>query len=362
MIKYKQFIKKVKEIDPELSNLRVLDIGAKGGAIKEFEKINFFVDYIGFEPNENECKKININNPSNQKFLPFAIANANQKRKLYIHEYSSSHSLYKTDINKISRYWDEENLRISGEELIDCVSLDYLYNEKIIEIPNFIKIDVEGAEFEVLEGASNLLSSDSCIGIKLESHFEEWKYNDEGETNKTFAELDIFLRNLGFTLFDIKVYRHGKKSLIQPFSLSNGFKKVPGPVEIGKVLWSDSLYLRDPLFNQSNFDKIRTSNLIKSIILFDLFNQTDTAIEITQYLSKKNNLFLDLLNDFVITLGGSQYTYKKSQNKFKKKNANKNFKYAQRLMIIKNIKLNLFRLFTSFIPDNIKFVIKKLIK
>ncbi|MDC3154807.1 FkbM family methyltransferase [Pelagibacteraceae bacterium] len=360
MINYKSFLKKVNKFVPEFDNLRILDVGAKGGIIEEFKKINNFVDYIGFEPNEAECRKLNFSSLENKKFLPYAIAKNNKQRKLYLHNYSSAHSLYKTNMKKISRYWDEENLKIYNEQSVTCVSLDYLYKNKIIDVPNFIKIDVEGAEFEILSGASNIISSKDCIGIKLESHFEEWKYNDDGESNKPFAEIDIFLRKLGFTLFDIKVYRHGKKSLVQPFSLDDGIKKVPGPTEIGKVLWSDSLYLRDPLENMENLSN--NKNLVKTIILLDLFNQVDTAIEIVKYMSDKNSLYSDLLDEFTIILGGKKNIYSKSENKYKIQNSNKNFKYAQRLLIINNIKINLLRLFTSYIPDNIIKNLKKFIK
>ena len=41
-------------------------------------------------------------------------------------------------------------------------SIDYLIENKNLDVPNYLKIDVDGIEHKILQGASKLLSSDKA--------------------------------------------------------------------------------------------------------------------------------------------------------------------------------------------------------
>ena len=47
-------------------------------------------------------------------------------------------------------------------------SIDYLIENKILDVPNYLKIDVDGIEHKILQGASKLLSSDKVESILIE--------------------------------------------------------------------------------------------------------------------------------------------------------------------------------------------------
>ena len=49
------------------------------------------------------------------------------------------------------------------------VSLDGLVDNNLIERPNLIKIDVDGNEKEVIDGAKKIIKSDNCISILIET-------------------------------------------------------------------------------------------------------------------------------------------------------------------------------------------------
>ena len=50
------------------------------------------------------------------------------------------------------------------------LSIDYLTENKILQIPNYIKIDVDGNERNILQGASNTLNNKFLKSVLIESN------------------------------------------------------------------------------------------------------------------------------------------------------------------------------------------------
>ena len=89
-----------------------------------------------------------------------------------------------------------ENEQTYGNETVSISTLDKeLENQRV----DFIKIDVEGYEWEVLQGAKNVISINRPV-IVLE--FSPFLY-EKKETGSSIAMLD-FLINSGYTVFDIR--------------------------------------------------------------------------------------------------------------------------------------------------------------
>ena len=70
--------------------------------------------------------------------------------------------------------------------LVPVNSLDQLVGRRFVEKRALVKVDVEGHEFEVLSGASELLARDPAPGWLLEHGFRE---NFAGEVNPHFRDL-----------------------------------------------------------------------------------------------------------------------------------------------------------------------------
>jgi hypothetical protein len=72
---------------------------------------------------------------------------------------------------------------------------------------NWIKIDVEGAEFEVLKGATNILSNSKDIALLIEIH------NLKDNTN-LYRPIIEFLKLYNFKIEFEKTYDGGEKHII----------------------------------------------------------------------------------------------------------------------------------------------------
>jgi FkbM family methyltransferase len=82
-----------------------------------------------------------------------------------------------------------------GDIPVKILSGDHVFREKIARIPNVIKIDVEGFEFEVLLGMDALLTNSEVKGVFVEVHFSI--LDDQGLT-KVPKEIEKFLTAKGF--------------------------------------------------------------------------------------------------------------------------------------------------------------------
>jgi hypothetical protein len=99
-----------------------------------------------------------------------------------------------------------------------------------IERIDFLKMDVQGAELDVIRGAERLLDSTSVIQLEVE--FVPM-YKDQ----PLFGDLDRELRNRGF-IFHCFLSQSGR--MFQPFAH-------PGNVSahLRQTLWAEALYVRD---------------------------------------------------------------------------------------------------------------------
>src|ERR671918_1130356 len=149
----------------------VVDIGAHIGlyTIISSKRVgtNGKVVAIEADPGNFEMLKRNIklNQLNNVIPLNYAVYSKETKVKLYLLDEESGYTMYNTIMS---------NRAGTEDKFVDvnAQTVDYLLelNQIKEELINWIKIDVEGAEFEVLKGATNVLSKSKDIALLIEIH------------------------------------------------------------------------------------------------------------------------------------------------------------------------------------------------
>jgi hypothetical protein len=103
-----------------------------------------------------------------------------------------------------------DRISLNNQKYIEVKAnrLDSLLLENGIKEVNWIKIDVEGAEFEVLKGAITILSSSKDISLLIEIH-------NVGANNKTFYEPIIrLLESKNYKVSFEKIYGTNERHVI----------------------------------------------------------------------------------------------------------------------------------------------------
>lgn len=297
------------------SPIIVLDIGARNGFEEHWDLYGDQINLIGLELDYEECKKLNASTQGdNRKYYPVALSDQKGIRKFFIQPHLASSSFYKSDKLFVERFpgWapliPHKSLRVRTSDLDSFVR-----DNKIKDI-DFMKLDIEGAELDVFKGGKATLKN--CVGLSTEAVFYPWRKNIP-----TFSELDIFLRSIGFVLFDLPVFRWEKKTT-SPLMFTDG---VLGPTDKGQAVWTQAVYFKDAVRELKSL-KLRkgwsTFKILKLASLMELYNLEDCVIELIQEAAKqgflKDHNISRLIDLATPLLNGEIVSYKEYVRRIKK--------------------------------------------
>lgn len=245
-----------------LEKIGILDIGAMmlQGMPKEYCSISDrgYARVVGFEPVAKECERLNLRyQNTGMRFLPYFIGNGDTQN-FYLTNHSMTASLFEPNFKLLNLFENlSEHLQIVSVEKVSTHRLDDI---KEIDFPvEYIKMDIQGAELQALQGATRKLLKDVLV-IHTEVAWVELYKNQP-----LFAEIDSFLRAHGFILH--KILGYGSRH----FKLTSG-KATAGTGE--QMLWSDVVFMRD----FSRLDLFNDQQLLKmAIIVHDLYSSVEIA-------------------------------------------------------------------------------------
>ncbi|MDQ3883044.1 MAG: FkbM family methyltransferase [Thermoproteota archaeon] len=145
---------------------------------------------------------IRLNKLKNVNAVNWAVYSKRARLKLYLPDeylgYTMHHSLMTNYLT--SKYSKEIERRFIE---VEADTLDNLLKTRGIDEVNWIKIDVEGAEYEVLRGAREILSNNKRISILVEVHGKD-----------TYHPTMELLRSNNFNIEFEKTYDNGEKHVL----------------------------------------------------------------------------------------------------------------------------------------------------
>ena len=271
-----------------------LDVGARNSGELYYQPLAGQLKVIGFDDSsKEEC------HPGEWETIQYEhhttiLAGEHGRGRFFKLAWPFSSGLHKPNMQYFDRLPCRDNMVVVDELDVETTTLDLFAQDLSDDHIDFIKIDVEGAELEVLRGGSSMLHDKRVLGIKTEFW---WDPILRGQPS--FAELDMFLRANGFYLFDLEMHNYqaymrnslpAGRLLADSKNWRGALQNVrPDRSRYGQALTGDALYFRDPVSDRvSGRTTIDwdSASVLRLCALFDLFDYGDCAIEVLQDLHR----------------------------------------------------------------------------
>ncbi|NWJ41142.1 MAG: FkbM family methyltransferase [Geothrix sp.] len=213
---------------------------------------------VAFEPDAELCSELNRKAPRGVRYYPTAVAKRRETRPFYETVHSMCGSLFPPDERYADLFHNLDVMRLKKTSSIDTVPLDEFVEEQAIGCVDFIKMDIQGAELEALQGAAAVLQD--VLFIVCEVEFVPLYLGQP-----LFGDVDAFLRSRGFTFHK---FIGGAGRTVKPLVFNNDTN------HLNQQMWADAIFIRD-LFH---LDALTSDQLQKMAIFLALYGSPDVAL------------------------------------------------------------------------------------
>ena len=235
----------------EENKILFIDIGAAIQIIPRWKKIDKKnLNYILFEPNKAEAKFLKLNKKYYNDYTIYESALGKRKEKLELNITKGSYqsSILKPNFKFINEFPNSDRFKIVKKVKILTNTLDSF---KINNV-DFIKIDAQGFDYEVLKGSTKAL--EDAIGLEIEVEFA-----DMYKKQKLFGDINKALIAKNFLFVDFLSLQKWQRN----------------SSEGGQCVFGNALYLK----RFQNIKNINREKALKYITISLLYNKFDMAIE-----------------------------------------------------------------------------------
>ena len=177
------------------TGLSVLDVGSRGGLHPMFDEVAPLVEAVGFEPDTEECERLNQRFLASTvyrslRFLPFGLGRKEDQQELNLCRSGGVSSVYRPNRSLLNRFPDASRFDVVDTASMPVRGLDELLKDPHLRLPaniDFMKIDTQGSELDILQGAKGALLN-QVVAVEVEVEFARLY-----DSQPLFRDVDLFL-------------------------------------------------------------------------------------------------------------------------------------------------------------------------
>ena len=149
--------------------LVVCDVGARGGAPLELEPFFAGIDYIAFDADATECARLaKLPNPHlNVRHYPYFITDRARPVTFRIYKQPGQSSEFLPD-KAYAETLADAGFAVAREMTLEGRSLDEVRRLENVPQPDFLKLDTQGSEASILDGAAETVRELSMVEVEIE--------------------------------------------------------------------------------------------------------------------------------------------------------------------------------------------------
>lgn len=249
----------------------VIDVGAANGLNPHWQPLDGFAHIYAFEPHPESAEKLQYKyNKSAYRnlyhIIPAGLSRTGGPAILYMLNAPTGSSILPVDMDSPLVQKEDAYIFPIKELPIETQSLEQAMLENNIAHCDMIKLDVQGAELDIVLGMgeqhlNNLLSIEMEVGFQSVYKGAPKPY-----------EVDAALAPYGFELFDLNLEKHFAKKNGNPGYYADLLGQSPlfGTIN-GKLLECDMLFIKKPELILATKDKQAIGRYIAVLCMYSLY-------------------------------------------------------------------------------------------
>ncbi len=270
----------------------LVDVGVSGGIEPHWRVFGISLQAVGFDPLIEEIARLNSieANPS-VRYIASLVGchrptppSSDDFNNEYYSRSSTVRAWELLQFDYAKTYFDQTH---QGTVSANLVELDQIFVEHPERV-DFVKVDTDGHDLEVLLGAEKLLSSLGPLGLAVETLL----VGVSSPNSNLYSNVDAHLRRFGYSVFAIDPRFHSRAALPKPFRWYQ-----PADTHEGQARWADTLFLRDVCLPgyEERFDLTLTPHkLLKLCCIFEMHGFEDCAAEVLLHFRDRLEPVVDL--------------------------------------------------------------------
>lgn len=187
----------------------IIDAGASNGRISKRLLHKFpTAQAYAFEPNPLYAETLKQYATDEPRFHPqfLALSDSEGKSILHVTESPGNTSLFAP--GKLLEEIAPEGSQVKSDEKVELVTIDNWARRNGDPAIELMKFDIQGGELKALRGAARVLQCSTLIV------YTEIVFNRLYEGGAIYSEIDLFLREHGFALYDMYKPKYNPNGMI----------------------------------------------------------------------------------------------------------------------------------------------------
>jgi FkbM family methyltransferase len=244
-------------------NCVVLDAGARYGLHPTWSELRDIASFHLFELDAEEATRLETKYSAcpNITVHPFALYSRSGPLRIRFRRHNGLHSALAPDLGVAAalRYMEEAQC-VTGEADVTATTVDEAFAGQEV---HFLKLDTEGSELSILEGATRSLN-DHVLGVRCEVSFLPML-----EHGPLFGDIARFLNERGFDLLNFDYLGRGHAA-----------SRFTMPARYGTLLATDAVWIARRHRVMSGPPELVARRTIQLALFLFQNNATDVAIDL----------------------------------------------------------------------------------
>lgn len=234
--------------------LVVCDVGARYQAPAELRPFFRHMRYHAFEADKAECERLTSSRHpyAEMHVFPYFVGDRVGTADFHLCRRRSLSSLYRPSARFRATFGGDE-YAVDETVPVESTTLDVVHAERMLPAPDFLKLDTQGSELDVLRHATDTMRETSMLQVEVE-------FVEMYEGQPLFHDVTAFLHARGFELLYLN------RSIVQRRVVYTGPAR-------GQVVFADALFgRRDDLVGG-----LPSERLVKYALLLINYGHLDVA-------------------------------------------------------------------------------------